>query len=105
LIRDIDFDDEFDIDDETALFLSDSGINIDGLSEDFQDINCVEATPFMHDIAEDVQMLKKQLSEADKKLSEVKKLMIDEIGIGRVDDEQFENLISQHDLPSELVQR
>ena len=46
------------IDDDTATYLSDVGVNVDGLGEDFQEMETVNATPFMEEVAIDAGRLK-----------------------------------------------
>ena len=43
------------VDEDTATFLSDIGINVDGLGEDFLGIESVSATPYMEEVAVDVR--------------------------------------------------
>jgi len=95
------------IDEESATYLSDVGVNIDKASSEFQEIESVEATAFMRDVAGDASMIKRQLAEVDDAFSEVKKRMLAEIGIIEppASDDDFDAWLSQHRLPSELVQQ
>ena len=90
------------IDEESATYLSDVGIDIE--------IQSVEATPFMLEIADGTMDLKRQLADIESKLNRVKRAMVDELEIDincvNIDNEdEFESLISQHRLPDELVQK
>ena len=66
------------LDEDTAVFLDDVGIRVDGLSEDFQSIESVSASPFMEEIAVDAAKLKQELSEFRRDLILVKQQMADE---------------------------
>jgi hypothetical protein len=94
------------VDEDSATYLSDMGIDIDHVGDEFQEIQSVEASPFVLGVAGDVYALKRQLADAEQKLSEVKIAMLDEIGINsNIDDAQFETLISQHRISASLVQQ
>jgi len=67
------------LDEDTAVFLDDVGIRVDGLSEDFQSIESVSASPFMEEIAVDAAKLKQELYEFRRDLILVKQQMPDEI--------------------------
>ena len=43
------------------LYLSDIGVNVDGLDEDFTGIETVSATPFMEELAGDTARIKNHL--------------------------------------------
>ena len=66
------------LDEDTAVFLDDVGINVDGFSEDFQSIESVSASPFMEEIAGDARQLKMELAEFRRDLIVVKQQMADE---------------------------
>ena len=66
------------LDEDTAVFLDDVGINVDGMGEDFQSIESVAASPFMEEIACDAGKLKKELNEFRRDLILVKQQMADE---------------------------
>ena len=89
------------LDEETATYLSDVGVNIDGISEDFIGIESVSATPFMEDIANDVFSLKEQLSMLNSELASVKSHIADEIGIANID----ESVLANHKVSDALVQK
>ena len=95
------------IDEESATYLSDVGVNVDDVGIEFQEIESVEATPFMRDVAGDASMIKRQLAEVEDALSDVKRIMMIELGVVEpsVSDEEFDAWLSQHRLPSELVQQ
>ncbi len=50
------------LDEETAQFLEDQEVRINGLAEDFQGIESVSASPFMEGIASDASQLKRELA-------------------------------------------
>jgi hypothetical protein len=66
------------LDEDTAVFLDDVGINVDGMGEDFQSIESVSASPFMEEIAFDAAKLKRELFEFRRDLIVVKQQMADE---------------------------
>ena len=65
------------IDAPTAQFLEDEGVRIDGLSEDFEGIESVSATPFMDAVAHDASLIKRELAGLKGKLSFIKDDMAD----------------------------
>jgi len=69
------------LDEDTAVFLDDVGINVDGFSEDFQSIESVSASPFMEEIAVDATKLKQELFEFRRDLVIIKQQMVDEFKI------------------------
>ncbi|GAJ03616.1 unnamed protein product, partial [marine sediment metagenome] len=65
------------LDEDTAQFLEDVDLRMDGLSEDFQGIESVSATPFMEDIARDATQLKRELAHLKGKYEVVKEQLAD----------------------------
>ena len=65
------------MDEETAQFLEDHEVRIDGLSEDFQGIESVSATPYMENIASDATQLKREMARLKGQLAVVKGQMAD----------------------------
>lgn len=97
------------LDEDTAQFMEDSDIRIDGLSEDFQGIESVSSTPFMDDIARDASQLKRELADIRGKYEVVKEQLADEfeeyLNPRTVSDEVFgEALARQGHMPQHLVQ-
>lgn len=68
------------LDEDTAAYLSDVGINVDGLGEDFSGIETVSATPFMEAVASDVGKLKSELADFRSGLRKVQLAILDELG-------------------------
>ncbi len=96
------------LDDESATYLSDIGVNIDGLGEDFQSMESVEATPYMEDVSMGVEQLKAELRQHRLELRQVKLQMADEIdGFVDVDadDDEFNKVIAMHRVSDHLVQQ
>ena len=97
------------LDEDTATYLSDVGINIDGLGEDFSGIETVSATPFMEEVAIDVGKLKSELMDLRNSLRKVQLAILEEIGIERdsisFTDEFFDLLLVEHRISDSLVQR
>jgi len=97
------------LDEDTATYLSDVGINVDGLGEDFSGIETVSATPFMEEVAIDVGKLKGELGDLRSGLRKVQLAILDEIGIERdsisFTDESFDLLLAEHHVSDALVQK
>ena len=97
------------LDEDTATYLSDVGINIDGLGEDFSGIETISATPFMEEVAIDVGKLKGELGDLRSGLRKVQLAILDEIGIERdsisFTDESFDLLLAEHHVSDALVQK
>jgi len=66
------------MDENTATFMSDIGVNVDGLGEDFQSMESVESTPFMDEVSLDATRLKNELKDLKGKFLIVKEQMADE---------------------------
>jgi len=66
------------IDEDTAQFMDDVGINVDGMGEDFQSIESVSASPFHEEVSYDAMELKKELHQLEERLTDIKKMMADE---------------------------
>ncbi len=97
------------LDEDTATYLSDVGINIDGLGEDFSGIETVSATPFMEEVAVDVGKLKGELGTLRNELRRVQQAILDEIGIERESIsftvEFFDLLLVEHRVSDSLIQK
>ena len=65
------------MDEQTAQFLEDQEVRIDGLAEDFQGIESVSATPYMENIAMDATQLKREMARLRGQLAMVKGQMTD----------------------------
>ena len=92
------------VDEDTATFLSDIGINVDGLGEDFLGIESVSATAYMEEVAVDVGKLKSERCSLNGDLARVKEQIKREIGIVN-DSMSFEELLASHRVSDGLVQR
>ncbi len=97
------------LDEDTAVYLSDMGINVDGLGEDFTGIETVPATPFMEEVAYEAGKLKSELWTMRNELRRVQQAILDEIGIERdsisFTDESFDFLLAEHRISDALVQK
>lgn len=97
------------LDENTAVYLSDVGINVDGLSEDFSGIETVSATPFMEEVAYDAGKLKSELWSMRGELRKVQQAILDEIGDQRemasIPSEPFDLLLAEHHVSDALVQK
>ena len=97
------------LDEDTAQFLEDVDVRIDGLSEDFQGIESVSSTPYLEDIARDATELKRELAGLKGKYEVVKEQLADEfqeyLDPKAVSDEVFgEALAREGKVPAGLVQ-
>ncbi len=97
------------IDEETAQFLEDVDVRIDGLAEDFQGIESVSATPFMDEVATDATRIKQEVAHLKGKLSVLKEQMalkFDEyVDPKTASEEVFSEILARTSkMPNELVQ-
>jgi len=97
------------LDEDTAVYLSDMGINVDGLGEDFSGIETVSATPFMEEVAYDAGKLKSELMELRTSLRLVQQAVLDEIGdqreLASIPAEAFDLFLAEHHVSDALVQK
>ncbi len=95
-------------DDQTAQFLEDEGVQIDGLTEDFSGIESVSATPFMDAVAHDASLIKRELAGLKGKLSFLKDDLADyleNINVRQASEDVFaEALARSPRVPAELTQ-
>jgi len=95
------------LDDETATFLSDVGINVNGMGEDFQSIESVSATPFMENIAQDAKKLKAELNELKRSYNVLKEQMADEfseyVNPTMLSDEEFSEILAHEKVSHVLI--
>ena len=96
------------IDEDTAQFMDDVGINVDGMGEDFQSIESVEASIFHEEVSFDAMELKKELHMLEIRLSEVKRMMADEFEEYTdpqiITDEEFNERLANENISSSLTQ-
>lgn len=96
------------LDEETATFVSDIGINVDGLGEDFAGIQSVESNPFLDDLSINASHLKTELADLRKQLLNIKEVMADEFTEYRdprtLSDELFEQALAHEKVPAGYVQ-
>jgi len=96
------------MDEATAGFLSDVGVNIDGLGEDFMGLESVSATPFMEDISYDASHLKRELNDLKGKYMLIKEQMADEfdnyINPAEISDEDFSEALAREKIPQAYIQ-
>jgi len=96
------------MDDETATFVSDIGINVEGLGEDFAGIQSVASNPFLDDLSVNASQLKTELADLKKQLLNLKELMANEfhnyVDPGRVSAELFDQACAKESVPEGYVQ-
>ena len=97
------------IDEDTAQFMDDVGINVEGMGEDFQSIESVSASPFHEEVSYDAMELKKELHQLEERLSDVKKMMADEFeeytDPQLLTDTEFNERLAKENIPSNLSQK
>jgi len=97
------------LDDETATFLSDIGINVDGLGDDFDGIESVPATPYIEEVAIDADRLKRELRSLNCDLVRVKKQIRNELALSddilSLTEENFAQILAAHRISDALVQK
>ncbi len=95
------------MDEDTAVFLSDIDINVDGLGEDFQSMESISATPFMEEVAVDVSKLKSELSRLQQDYRIIKAQMADEfteyLDPNIVSDDEFTEHLAAENISAPLV--
>ena len=97
------------MDENTAEFVSDIGINVDGLSEDFSEMESVETTPFLDDISIDATKLKEDLFFLNERMTVVKDQMADTFeeysDPRKLTDDEFAACLARENIPDGLVQK
>ena len=96
------------MDEETATFVSDIGINVDGLGEDFTGIQSVESTPFLDDLSINASHLKLELADLRKQLLTIKEVMANVfsnyIDPRSVSGELFDEALANEKIPQGYIQ-
>jgi len=96
------------MDETTAGFLEDIGVRTDGMAEDFQSLESVEATPFMEEVSLNSTRLKNELKDLRGRLHIVKDEMASEfdlwVDVKTLSDEAFEERLSVETVSQGLVQ-
>lgn len=97
------------IDEDTAQFMDDVGINVEGMGEDFQSIESVSASPFHEEVSFDAMELKKELHALVGRLSDIKRMMADEFeeytDPQLLTNEEFNERLAKENITSNLTQR
>jgi len=96
------------MDEDSATFLSDIGINIEGLGEDFSGLQSVSASPYMEDIAYNASQLKTELAELRGKYMLIKIQMADsfenEADPQKMSDADFAECMTREQVNEGLIQ-
>lgn len=96
------------MDEETATFLSDVGINVDGLAEDFEGLETVSATPFMEEVSGETTRLKAELADLHSRYLNLKEQMAGKfsnyVDPKTVSEEVFEQVLAREIVPQEYAQ-
>jgi hypothetical protein len=97
------------MDEKTAEFVSDIGINVEGLSDDFTEMESVEATPFLDDISVDATRLKEEIFFLKERMTVVKDQMADTFeeytDPRKLSDDEFAACLARENIPDGLVQK
>ncbi len=96
------------MDEDTATFIEDVGVRVDGLSEDFQGLESVEATPFMEEVSWDASKLKRDLHDLKGRILIIKEQMADKfnewIDPKTLTDDEFNEKLALENVSAGLVQ-
>ena len=96
------------MDEETATFISDIGINVDGLGEDFQSMESVESTPFLEEVSLDASRIKRELANLKGRLLIIKEQMADEfenwVNVRILTESEFDEKLAVEKVSEGLVQ-
>ena len=97
------------MDEGTAEFVSDIGINVEGLSSDFSEMESVESTPFLEDISVDASILKEELHSLQSRMFLLKTQMADEFentcDPKKLTEDEFVHRMAIENIPDDLVQK
>lgn len=97
------------MDESTAQFVSDIGVNVDGLGQDFSEMESVPATPFMEDVSLNASSLKSEQALMNEKLTQIKVRIADEfddyLDPVKVTDDEFAQHMALENVPNGLVQQ
>ncbi len=97
------------ISEDTAQFISDIGLNVDGLGQDFSEMESVPASPFIEDVSRSASSLKYELAVLHGRLASIKLSMVDEFEIDvdpeQMNDAEFEEQLAMEVVPDRLVQQ
>jgi len=97
------------MDEDTAVFMSDIGVNVEGLGEDFQSMESVASTPHMEEVSRSASELKRELNDLKIKHSELKEAMADEFSEwfnpDTLTDEEFNERLAMETVPDYLLQQ
>ena len=97
------------MDESTAEFVSDIGINVESLSDDFTEMESVMATPFLDSISVDATKLKEELLFLKERIAVVKDQMADTFDEysdpRKLTDDEFAACLARENIPDGLVQR
>ena len=97
------------MDEPTAQFISDIGINVDGLGQDFSEMESVNCTPYMEDASVSASCLKSELSMLKEKMLLIKGRIAESfdeyLDPASVGDDEFARRMALELVPDGLVQR
>ena len=97
------------MDENTAQFVSDIGIQVEGLDADFSEMESVPASPFMEDVSISASSLKSELTLLKEKLLLIKEQIADSfeeyLDPASVSDDEFARRMALEHVPDGLVQR
>ena len=97
------------MDESTAQFVSDIGVNVDGLGQDFSEMESVTATPFMEDVSISASSLKSELELLKERLLIIKGQIADSfdeyLDPAVVSDDEFARRMALEHVPDGLVQK
>jgi hypothetical protein len=96
------------IDEDTAQFMDDVGVNIDGLGEDFTEMESVSASIFMEDISKDASKIKEELEFIESRLKNIKESIACEFeeyqNPSIMSDTDFTTRMTNENVPEKYIQ-
>ena len=97
------------MDEHTAQFVSDIGLNVDGLGQDFSEMESVDCTPFMEDVSVSASSLKSELELLKEKLLIIKGQIAESfeeyLDPAAISNDEFASRMALEHVPDGLVQK
>lgn len=97
------------VDEDSAQFIEDIGVSVDGLNSDFSEMESVETNPFYEDAAGSATRLKVELQNVKQKMVQVKETIADEFeeyaDPKQLSDDEFASRMALEKVSNHLVQQ
>ncbi|MBC8198416.1 MAG: hypothetical protein H8E60_11100 [Candidatus Marinimicrobia bacterium] len=96
------------IDEDTAQFMDDVGVNIEGLDDDFTEMESVSASAFMEDVSKDATKIKEELSFIESRFEKIKESIAYEFekyqNPHNMSEIEFTQRMTQENIPQKYIQ-